>query len=161
MRPLPILLAALAAGGLSFAALASPGHDHGPDAAAGKAYGQPGDPGKPPRIVRVSMREAEGRMMFVPDRIEVRKGEQVRLRLRNDGELDHELVLATLEENLAHMKAMENAPDMAHDEANARRLNPRGTAEIVWHFTRAGEFDFSCLIPGHRQLGMSGTLVVR
>ena len=159
MRPLPILLAALAAVGLSFAALASPGHDH--DAVSGKAYGQPGDPGKPARIVRVSMREAQGRMMFVPDRIEVRKGEQVRLRLSNDGELEHELVLATLEENLAHMKAMENAPDMAHDEANARRLKPRGAAEIVWHFTRAGEFDFSCLIPGHRQLGMSGTLVVR
>ena len=161
MRPLPLLLAALAAVGLSFAALAGPGGDHGHDAASARVYGEPGDPAKPARIVRIAMREAEGRMMFVPDRIEVRKGEQIRLRLSNDGELDHELVLATLEENLAHMEAMENAPDMAHDEANARRLKPRGAAEIVWHFTRAGEFDFSCLIPGHRQLGMSGTLVVR
>ena len=31
-------------------------------------YGKPGDPKKPARIVQVVMREADGRMLFVPDR---------------------------------------------------------------------------------------------
>ena len=155
-----MVITALAAIGLSYAAAASPGHDHvhGP---AAKPYGQPGDPGKPARIVRIAMRETDGRMVFVPNRIVVQKGEQVRFRLVNEGELDHELVLATVEENLAHMKAMENAPEMAHEEPNARRLKPGATGEILWRFADAGTFDFSCLIPGHRALGMSGTLVVR
>jgi uncharacterized cupredoxin-like copper-binding protein len=136
---------------------ATPGHDHRHD----QAYGQPGDPRKPARIVQIVMREAGGRMMFVPDRVVVRRGEQVRFQLRNDGEIDHELVLATVEQNLAHMKAMENAPDMAHDEPNAQRLKPKARAEILWRFTRTGEFDFSCLISGHRQFGMFGTVTVR
>ena len=78
-----------------------------------------------------------------------------------DGEIDHELVLATVEQTLAHMQAMEAAPEMAHEEPNARRLKPKARAEILWQFTRAGAFDFSCLIPGHRQLGMSGEVIVR
>ena len=32
--------------------------------------------------------------------------------------------------------------------------------EIVWTFNRAGEFDFACLIPGHYQAGMVGTIRV-
>ena len=153
------LLASMLVLGLAApAALADPAHHHH---AADKTYGQPGDPKKPARVVTIAMREADGRMVFTPDRIVVGKGEQLRLRLRNDGEIEQELVLATVEENLAHMKAMEAAPDMAHDEPNARRLKPKATAEIVWQFTNAGEFDYSCLIPGHRQSGMSGTVVVR
>jgi uncharacterized cupredoxin-like copper-binding protein len=159
MRTSARLAAAVAAAFLSSAALASPGHVH--DQGQATAYGEPGAPAKPARTVQIAMREVDGRMMFVPDRIVVQKGEQVRLRLVNDGEIDHELVLATIEQNLAHMKAMENMPDMAHDEANARRLQPKASAEILWRFTNAGAFDFSCLIPGHRQLGMSGTVVVR
>ena len=99
-------------------------------------------------------------MLFLPNALKVRKGEQVRFQLRNNGVLDHEFVVSTVEENLKHMKEMEKNPDMEHDDPNARRLKPKATGEIVWHFTKAGTFDFSCLIPGHRQAGMFGTIVV-
>lgn len=155
-RTFALLAFALMSAGMS-GALASPGHEHAHD----QAYGQPGDPKKPARIVQIVMREDDGRMMFVPDRVVVRPGEQIRFQLRNDGEIDHELVLATVEQNLAHMQAMEAAPEMAHEEPNAWRLKPKARAEILWQFTRAGAFDFSCLIPGHRQLGMSGEVIVR
>jgi len=124
------------------------------------AYGKPGDPKKPARIVQVVMREQDGKMIFIPDRIRIRKGEQVRFQLRNNGELDHEFVVGTLEENLKHMKEMEKNPDMEHDDPNAKRLKPKSKGEIVWQFTKAGTFDFSCLIPGHREAGMFGTIVV-
>lgn len=145
------------------AAVASPGHKpgQGHGHADETAYGKPGDPKKPARIVQVTMREADGKMLFVPDRIEVRRGEQIKFVLRNNGELDHEIVLATLAENLKHMEEMKKNPDMEHDDPNAKRLKPKGTGEIVWHFTRAGEFDFSCLIPGHRESGMHGVVIVK
>ena len=38
---------------------------------------------------------------------------------------------------------------------------PKKTGDIVWRFTKAGEFDFSCLIPGHREAGMSGKIIVK
>ena len=142
------------------AALAGPGgagHGHGDET----AYGKPGDPKKKARIVQVSMTERDGKMLFIPDRIEVRRGEQVRFQLRNKGELDHELVVATLEENLKHAIEMQKNPDMEHDDPNAKRLAPKKNGEILWQFTKAGEFDFSCLIPGHREAGMTGKIIVK
>ena len=124
------------------------------------AYGKPGDPKKPARVVQVVMRDVDGKMLFVPDKLRVKKGEQIRFMLRNSGVQDHEFVVGILEENLKHMKEMEKNPDMEHDEPNAKRLKPKATGEIVWQFTKAGTFDFSCLIPGHRQAGMFGTIVV-
>jgi uncharacterized cupredoxin-like copper-binding protein len=141
----------------AFAGPGPGGHGHG----AETAYGKPGDPKKPARVVNVVMREADGRMLFTPDRLEVRRGEQVRFMLRNNGELDHEMVLATLEENLKHAVEMQKNPDMEHDDPNAKRLAPKKSGEIVWQFTKTGEFDFSCLIPGHREAGMTGKVIVK
>lgn len=155
-----IVLGAAAALALSTAAFAGPGgagHGHGDET----AYGKPGDPKKKARIVQVSMTERDGNMLFIPDRIEVRRGEQVRFQLRNKGELDHELVVATLEENLKHAIEMQKNPDMEHDDPNAKRLAPKKNGEILWQFTKAGEFDFSCLIPGHREAGMTGKIIVK
>ncbi|CUA86061.1 Uncharacterized copper-binding protein, cupredoxin-like subfamily [Chelatococcus sambhunathii] len=151
------ILAALAALCIPAAALADAGHSRGDE----RAYGQPGDPKKPARIVQVTMREADGRMEFVPRTIEVRKGEQVKFVLRNNGAIDHEIVVATLAENLKHAEEMRKNPDMEHEDPNARRLAPRKTGEMVWKFTKAGEFDFSCLIPGHREAGMTGKIIVK
>jgi uncharacterized cupredoxin-like copper-binding protein len=157
---LAALMIGLAAPG---AALAGPGHPSGEGHghATETAYGVPGDPKKPARVVHVAMREADGKMLFVPDRIEVRRGEQVRFLLRNHGEVDHEFVLATLEDNLRHAEEMKKNPDMEHDDPNASRLAPGKTGQILWRFTRAGEFDFACLIPGHREAGMFGKVTVK
>lgn len=151
-----IVFAAFVALAWSTSAFASPGHE-GDD----RAYGEPGDPKKLARVVQIVMREVDGRMEFLPNRVEIKTGEQVKLMLRNNGELDHELVLGTLAENLKHGEQMAKNPDMEHDDPNARRLAPKKTGEIIWKFTKAGEFDFSCLIPGHREAGMAGTIVVK
>jgi uncharacterized cupredoxin-like copper-binding protein len=154
MRPIAGAIAVALFAGTAFA---DPGHKHDGEA----AWGMPGDPKKPARIVQITMREADGKMLFVPDRIEVRRGEQIRFQLRNTGEVDHEFVLATLEENLKHLEEMKKNPDMEHDDPNAKRLKPKATGAIVWRFTKAGTFDFSCLIPGHREAGMTGTIIVK
>lgn len=148
-----IFLAAVAAAFLAGNASAHVGHGE-------TDFGKPGDPKKPARIVQVVMRESDGKMLYLPDRLTIRKGEQIRFQLRNNGETDHEFVIGTVEENRRHMKAMEAHPDMDHDDPNAKRLKPKSTGEIVWQFTKAGTFEFACLIPGHYQAGMVGTIVV-
>jgi uncharacterized cupredoxin-like copper-binding protein len=163
MRHLKLIMCAaglsLLATGAAYAGAGASGHSH--SHGGDTAFGEPGDPKKPSRNVQIIMKEGEGTMAFAPKRIDVRKGEQIRLQIRNNGALDHEMVLATLEANLEHAKEMAKNPDMEHDDPNAIRLTPSKTGEIVWRFTKAGEFDFSCLIPGHREAGMSGTIVVK
>lgn len=150
---------------LSLASLAGPvsagpgasGHSHDTHFAAG----EPGDSKKPARIVQVTANEGSGKMMFIPDRVEIKRGEQIKFVLRNNGELDHEFVLATTAENVKHAEEMKKNPEMEHDDPNAKRLAPKKTSEIVWKFSKAGEFEFGCLIPGHREAGMTGTIIVK
>ena len=124
--------------------------------ASAQAYaaGEPGDATKPAS-------EADGNMLFLPNRIEIKKDEQVKFMLRNNGELDHEFILGTTAENLKHAESMKKNPDMEHDDPNGKRLAPKKTDQIVWRFTQVGEFEYSCLIPGHREAGMIGTIVVK
>lgn len=132
-------------------------HNHGAIFSAG----EPGDPAKPARVIQVTMVETDGKMLFLPTRIEIKKGDQVKFVLRNNGNLDHEFVLASTAENLKHAEAMKANPDMAHDDPNGKQLAPSKSGQIVWKFTKAGEFEYACLIPGHREAGMIGIIVVK
>ncbi|MBY0611225.1 MAG: cupredoxin family protein [Beijerinckiaceae bacterium] len=145
---------------LAYAGAGPAGHSHGGHGDE-LPFGEAGDPKKPSRPISIVMSEGDGKMQFIPNRIEIKKGEQVKFTLSNNGELDHEIILATLEMNLEHAKEMMKNPDMEHDDPNAKRLAPKKAGEIVWKFTKAGEFDFSCLIPGHREAGMTGKIVVK
>jgi uncharacterized cupredoxin-like copper-binding protein len=156
-------------GALATMALAAPGypalaHDaHSAPAAhaAGFSAGEPGDPTKPARTVLVTMKEGEGKMLFIPDRLDVKRGEQVRFILTNTGLLEHEFILASTEDNLRHAEDMKARPHMAHDDPNGRRVAPSKKSEIVWRFTTVGTFEYGCLIPGHREAGMTGTVVMK
>ena len=47
------------------------------------------------------------------------------------------------------------------DDPNAKRLSPFNRAEILWKFTKRGEFEYACLIPGHLEAGMLGKVIVK
>ena len=123
----------------------------------GYSAGGPGNPRKPARDIVVVMNE----MDYAPAVIEVKRGEQIRFVLRNVGTEDHEFLLATTAENLKHGEAMKKHPDMEHDEPNGLRLAPKKSGEILWKFSKAGTFEYSCLIPTHREFGMIGKVVVK
>lgn len=158
------LLTAAAVSFLSLvpAAFAGPGgsghsHSHGEFSA-----GQPGDPKKSARIVMVTMRETDdGKMIYIPNKVEVKRGEQIRFIITNAGEIPHEFTLASVEDNLRHAEEMKKNPEMEHDDPNSKTIQPKKKAEIVWRFSKAGTFEFACLIPGHREAGMTGTVGVK
>ncbi|MBZ9798693.1 plastocyanin/azurin family copper-binding protein [Mesorhizobium sp. ES1-4] len=123
--------------------------------------GKPGVAAKVDRTIRIGMIEnADGSMAFDPVSVTVKQGETVRLALTNEGEYDHEFVMDTHEQVMEHKAGMERLPDMSHVDLNATRIAPQGEGEIIWTFTSPGQFDFACLIPGHYELGMKGTLTV-
>lgn len=140
---------------LAVTAVPSRAHDgHGHESFSA---GEPGDPAKPSRTIEVLLNE----MDFTPARIEVSRGEQIRFVIRNVGTEDHEFLLATTAENLKHAALMKQHPHMQHDDPNGVRLAPNKSAEIIWKFTRAGTFEYSCLIPNHREQGMTGHVTVK
>jgi len=123
--------------------------------------GEPGDPGKPARTVEVVMLDGPDGMRFTPDRVEARRGDQVRFVIRNAGQLSHEFFLGTPEANKSHAAMMAAMPEMKHGDPNAVTVGPGASASLLWRFTHKGVFEFACLIPGHYELGMHGTVAVQ
>lgn len=128
-------------------------HDDGHAAALGK----PGDPGKVTRSIRVEMSDT---MRFKPASIKVKRGETIRFIVRNTGKVKHEMVLGTIEELKEHAVSMRKFPEMEHADPNQVSVEPGMTGELIWQFTRAGTFDFACLVPGHFEAGMVGKVRV-
>jgi uncharacterized cupredoxin-like copper-binding protein len=123
--------------------------------------GEPGDPKKPFRVVEITMQESNGTMSYRPKALEVRRGEQIKFVITNAGMLAHEFILANTADNLKHAALMKKYPDMEHDDPNGKTVQPGAKAEMLWRFTKTGTFEFSCLIPGHREAGMVGTVTVK
>ena len=122
------------------------------------AFGREGDPRKATRTIRVDMAD---NMRFTPDDITVKRGETVRLVATNKGQVLHELVLGTANDLKQHAELMRKHPGMEHEEPHMTHVKPGKTGEVVWQFTKAGEFEFACLIPGHFEAGMVGKVRVK
>lgn len=134
--------------------------DHAADHAEMMLVGMPGKAADIDRTIDVTMRETDdGEMIFEPASFEFAAGEAIRFNVENDGELEHEFVIDTVERNVEH-KAMMAEMDMEHDDPNSVRLDAGADGEVIWIFTNAGAFEFACLIPGHYESGMHGSITV-
>src|SRR5918996_2440518 len=137
------------------------------------AFGRAGDPR---RVVRTMYIGMDDRMHFsvtasarperkvdstpgdpghlIPGDIVVKQGETIRFVVRNHGKVMHEMVIGTMKELKEHAELMRKFPGMEHDEPYMAHVAPGKQGEIVWQFTRAGEFHYACLVPGHMEAGM-------
>jgi uncharacterized cupredoxin-like copper-binding protein len=143
-------------------------------------FGRAGDPKKANRTIRVGMadtmhfvavagspgqRTTDVRTGNAPHAmsgdIVVKRGETVRFIVRNDGRLMHEMVIGTMKDLKDHAELMRKHPGMEHDEPYMAHVAPGTQGEIVWQFTRAGEFHYACLVPGHMEAGMISKITVK
>ncbi|MGE0348952.1 cupredoxin domain-containing protein [Hydrogenophaga sp.] len=122
-----------------------------------KPWGIAGEPGAVTRTVEIRMTDD---MKLTPNRLEVREGETLRLRAVNKGRLMHEIVIGTAAELQSHAEMMKKHPGMEHEEPYMAHVPPGKTGDVIWTFNRPGDFEFACLIAGHFDAGMRGTLRV-
>jgi uncharacterized cupredoxin-like copper-binding protein len=121
-------------------------------------FGQEGNPKKVAKTIKVDMTDA---MRFSPSNVTIKRGETVRFLVHNDGKVLHEMVLGTKKALAEHAELMKKFPEMEHADANMAHVKPGKSGEIVWQFTKPGEFQFACLQPGHFEAGMFGKVVVK
>ena len=144
-----------AAGGHSHGHAAGPhGDDHGSANAAPQAM-------VVSRSIEVRM---DDQMRFTPAQLEVQAGETIRFVVHNAGRSAHEMVLGSDEEIRAHAQAMQQGSahgHHGHGTGAAIELEAGQTGELVVRFERAGRWQIACLIPGHYEAGMRGTLEVK
>ena len=155
-----------------------PAAKSGPVSTEEHAFGRAGDPRKVARTLRVGMDDtmhfrvtaatrAGGKSdaradtsPMKPGDIVVKRGETVRFLVRNHGKVMHEMVIGTMKELQDHAELMRKHPGMEHDEAYMAHVAPGKQGEIVWQFTKPGEFYYACLVAGHMEAGMIAKITV-
>jgi uncharacterized cupredoxin-like copper-binding protein len=113
---------------------------------------------KTSRTVQISMSD---NMKYMPNVIQIKRGEAVTLAFKNEGQLKHEAVLGNLDELKKHAEMMKMHPDMEHDDPKSISAKAGETAYIKWKFTQAGTFYVACLVPGHFDAGMRASVIVK
>jgi uncharacterized cupredoxin-like copper-binding protein len=93
--------------------------------------------GTAPQAVKLVAKE----FAFEPKEIRVKAGQPVRLVLENKGVIEHDLVLDKL--------GVKTSP-----------IQPGKTAEVTFTPKAKGRYPIVCSVPGHKEAGMTGTLVV-
>lgn len=101
------------------------------------------------------------------NRIEVPAGQLVRVRLRNDGALDHDFSIFEIP-HAGEVRAEEAEDGMAGHDMSGMEMEPEihvapphGTSlSVEFTPTTPGEYEFLCTVAGHKEAGMVGTLVV-
>ena len=100
--------------------------------------------GKPASSAQAIVVRATEMLRFEPATITVKSGTPVRLTLSNDGALEHNWVVDSLEGRRVEVDA-----------------KPKTSATGEFTPAAPGTYEFYCSIPGHREAGMKGTLVVQ
>jgi uncharacterized cupredoxin-like copper-binding protein/Cu/Ag efflux protein CusF len=121
------------------------------------AFGEPGLASMADRTVAVTMNDD---MRFTPDSIAVKQDETIKFVVTNAGTVRHEMMVGTVEELQDHAQLMKAFPEMIHEDSNAVSVEPGKSGEFAWKFTNPGRFDFACLVPGHYEAGMKGSITV-
>ena len=120
-------------------------------------FGIEGDPNKVTRTIKLSMDDT---MHYSQSQIRVTQGDTITFVVTNKGKLLHELVLGTEDELKQHAELMRKIPGMEHDEPYMAHVKPGSTERITWKFTKPGTFHYGCLVAGHFEAGMKGSVIV-
>ena len=120
-------------------------------------WGIAGDAKNVKRTIQIKMTD---HLRFTPDKIQVKQGETIKFVVANEGQIMHEFVIGTKKELDAHALQMVKFPNMEHDEPYMAHLKPKTKGEVIWTFNKPGDFNFACLIAGHFQTGMVGSIKV-
>ena len=158
----PVLVAGAISSAAAFAhgddEHAAPARTYDASKVVERAFGREGNPKNVTRIVKLGMSDA---FRFTPAHITVKRGETIKFIVHNDGKQLHEMVLGTPEELKQHAEMMKKFPEMQHTDPSMAHVKPGARGEIVWQFTKAGEYQFACLLPGHYEAGMVGNVTVK
>ena len=130
----------------------------------GGVHGHSHGHGTPAPVITQAMKEVrievDDTMRFSPAIWEAQAGEPIRIILVNKGKVNHELVIGTEKEIVAHAKEMASPAAKGHHHTNEISAKPGQPAELVGTFKKPGQYAMACFETGHYEAGMKGVITV-
>jgi uncharacterized cupredoxin-like copper-binding protein len=130
-------------------------HEHGSAEVAAYLEEAPKD-----RAVELTM----DNFSYGPDTIEIGAGEVVELQVTNLVDVPHDFTIAAIAAEV-HVSHLPGTGEHVHiegmEEADLHfALTEAGEGVVHLRVNEPGTYEFICTVPGHRELGMVGTLIV-
>ena len=143
-------------------------HDEGEDAHDEAAAEDHQEAEEAPVDLEVTLKAVEGPdgWGFEPSLLEIPAGKRVKLTFLNTGKAEHDVEVSDLPAE--HIETGTGGED--HDRLGggghsadvvAAHAQPGESSVVYFTPTQPGEYEFSCTLPGHKQAGMVGKLVVK
>lgn len=103
--------------------------------------------------------------LFSPATIEISAGEVVEFQVSNVVDIPHDFTIDQIDADV-HASSLAGTGEHVHAEGMEEAdlhfaLTERGEGLVHVKVHEPGEYVFWCTVPGHRELGMEGTLIVR
>ncbi|WP_455289485.1 hypothetical protein [Cupriavidus necator] len=76
-------------------------------------------------------------------------------------QMKHEMVLGTEGQLRELYYTRMQTPEKEYASSNGITLEAGKSGEIIWQFSKLGTVSFACLVPGHYDSGMRGTVTVK
>lgn len=114
--------------------------------------------------LEVTLQTAEFR--FDPSSVEVAAGQQVTITMENVGTVEHDFVIQEIPVEQSAAGSEPATPGHTMDEMEVEPAVHMGAMagmsdSVSFVPTKPGSYEFFCAIPGHKEAGMVGTLIVR
>lgn len=114
----------------------------------------------PPAIDQLTITTSN--LSFTPQVLVVDVNKPVRLTFNNDTSLEHDFsVMDIAVTNVSETESGDHAMDMDNMPALHMSAAPGETAVLEFTPTQPGTYQFFCTVPGHKDAGMVGTLIVK
>ena len=92
---------------------------------------------------------------FEPDTLDVKKGETVTFRFKNEGKVAHDAFIGDTEAQAEHEEEMGDEKGHHADEEDAVTVDPGKTGSLTYTFDGDGDsIEIGCHQPGHYAAGM-------
>lgn len=95
---------------------------------------------------------------YSPTNLEIPKGKEVTIILKNKGEIEHDIQIDNTNVEIIDMEPR----DHNHSDNSGLHIHalPKEETKVTLKILDAGEFQYYCTLPGHKDAGMTGTLEV-
>ena len=102
---------------------------------------------------------------FGPSSVTIPAGQPVKITLENKGLVEHDFVIEKIDASMESMQ--DNGSEMHHMEGGASEaavhaaVQAGGTSTLEITVAKPGTYQFFCSVPGHKEAGMIGELIVK
>lgn len=102
-------------------------------------------------------------LSYSPSHVTLMKEEALKLQLINNDKVEHDIEIVHFPHTIIESEQHDHTAGHAHQNSNSTihlHAQPKSSSSLTFTPLKKGNYEFYCTIPGHKEAGMTGIVVV-